>query len=120
MLNLREIGDFLARLQPHVRLFPVGPESHEPPAAPHLTLEIGSTHFLDLYLEKLFDRRFHLGLGGLLRVFETQGALVVLLRHALFGHQRAAEHIILVHFASASENLRAAASESRTFSCPSR
>src|SRR5581483_4397711 len=120
ILNLREVGHLLALLQPHVGLFPIGTIAGETAAAAQLAFERRRADFRDFHLKKLFDGGFHRGLGGFLRHLEAQRALFVFLGHALFGDAGAEEYGMDVHVASASENLRAAASLRKTLLWPSR
>src|ERR1035437_7480137 len=99
-LNLREVGDFL----------PVRTVSGETAAPPQLTVERRGAHFVHLDLEQLLHRGLDLRLIGFRVYLEAQRTLVIFLGDALLGHERALNHFIEVHFASASENLRAAAS----------
>src|SRR5215469_2035309 len=119
-LYLREFGNFFARLQLHVGLLPIRTVAREASAAPQFTFEGRGADFLHSNLEKLLDRGLHLGLVGFGMDLETQRSLVVFHVHALFRHQRAHENVINRHFASASENFRAAASLSNTLLWPSR
>src|SRR5450759_618418 len=109
-LNLRKVGDFLPRLQLHVGLFPVRAVPGETPAPPQLAVERRGTHFVHLDLEQLLHRGLDLRLVGFQVYLEAQRTLVIFFEDALLGHERALNHFIEVHLASASENLRAAAS----------
>src|SRR5580698_7241135 len=115
ILDLRELRHLLAHLQLHVSLLPFGPIAGELTAAPQLAIEGRGTNFRHFYLEKLLHGGLHLRLISVERHFEAQGPLIVFLVHALLGNERTANYIKECHFASASENLRAAASEIRTF-----
>src|ERR1035441_4976909 len=109
-LNLRKVGDFLPRLKLHVGLLPVRTVSGEAAAPPQLTVERRGAHFVHLDLEQLLHRGLDLRLIGFRVYLEAQRTLVIFFGDALLGHERALNHFIEVHFASASENLRAAAS----------
>src|SRR5271157_5375085 len=113
-LDLREIGRLLALLQLHVGLLPRRAVAREPSPATQLPVERGRPHFRDLHFEQLLDGGLDLRLVGIQRHFEAQRALVIFPLHALLGHQRAADHVVEFHFASASEIFRAAASDSST------
>src|SRR5208283_6048448 len=119
ILDLREIGRLLALLQLHVGLLPRRAVASELSPAPQLSIEGGCPHFRNFHFEQLLDGGLDLRLVGLERHFEAQRALVVFLLHALLGHQRASNHVVEFHFASASENFRAAASDSSTLLWPS-
>src|SRR4051812_47786460 len=88
-LDLRKIRHFLPVLQLHVRLLPIGAVARETAPAAQLAFEAGGPHFGHLHLEELLYRRLHLRLVGRESHFEAQGALIVLLVHALLGHERA-------------------------------
>src|ERR1035438_4155685 len=113
-LNLREVGDFLPRLQLHVGLLPVRTVPGESAPPPQFAVERRGTHFVHLDLEQLLHRGLDLRLVGFRVYLETQRTLGIFLEHALLCHQWALYHFIEVHLASASENLRAAASEIST------
>src|SRR5579883_2413504 len=119
MFDLREVRHFLAGLQRDIGLFPVRPVSGEAAAAAQLAVERGGAHFLHLNLKQLLDRGLDLGFVGVERDFETQRPLVVLLGYAFFGDQRPPDDLVNRHFASASESLRAAASDISRLWCPS-
>src|SRR5450759_5416999 len=119
-LNLREVGDFLPRLQLHVGLFPFRAVAGETAAPPQLAVERRGTYFIHLDLEQLLHRGLDLRLVGFQVYLEALRTLGIFIDDALLGHERALYHFIEVHFASASENLRAAASLISTLLCPSR
>jgi hypothetical protein len=92
----------------------------EAAAPPQLPLERGGPHFVNFYFEKLLDRGLDLCFVGVRMYLEAQRALGIFFGDALLGHERLLDYFIEVHFASASENLRAAASLMITLLCPSR
>src|ERR1022692_4119864 len=120
MLDLRELRHLLALFQLHVGFLPFGAIARELAAPAQFAIEGSGTNFRHFHLKKLLHGGLHLRLIGAQRDFEAQGPLVVLLVHALLGDERAMNYFKDCHFASASENFRAAASEMRTFWWPSR
>src|SRR5260370_20752403 len=119
-LDLLNVGDFLARLQLHVGLLPVRAVPGETAAPPQFAFERRGAHFIHLDLEQLLHRGLDLRLVGVGVYLEAQRTLVVFLGDALLGDERALNYFIEVHFASASENLRAAASLISTLLWPRR
>src|ERR1019366_5839390 len=101
-------------------LLPIRLVSNEAAAAAHLAFQVGGPHARHFHFEQLLDSLLHLGLIGGQRHFEAQRGMFILGGHAFFGGDQSKRHFMYGHFASASENLRAAASESSTRSWPRR
>src|SRR5580704_7678625 len=120
MLDLRELRHLLAHLQLYIGFLPLRPVSRELTAPAQLAIEGGRPNFRHFHLKKLLHGGLHLRLIGAQRHFEAEGPLIVFLVHALLGDERTMNYFKECHFASASENLRAAASEIRTFWWPRR
>src|SRR4029078_4551161 len=80
--------DFLARLQAHVRLFPVAPPAAVGAEALGLALDVGDPHRLDVDLEQELDRRLHLGLGRILHDSENDLRMLVGDLRRLFRYSR--------------------------------
>src|SRR5579884_1324984 len=114
ILYLRVLRHFLARAQPHVRLFPIRAVAGETAAPPQLAFEIARAHFGDLHFEHVLDRGLDLRFIGARRDFEAQRRLTFLLVDGLFGHDRPLDYVVNRHFFSASASFCAAPSLTRT------
>src|ERR1700733_2351736 len=91
---LRVLRHLLARLQPYVRLFPVGTIPGELSSPAFLARIIRRANRADFHLENQLHGFFDLGLGRRLGDLENQGVLILLDVQALFGNHRALNDLV--------------------------